>query len=124
MTSITSSRRIGTAWSERTVRLVRRAWVTTLVVLLAALGSLVGLWIAGLQGRPPSPTSAVSGHVSAVYPAEHYACFSTASGRRCGEVFSQLPLRVGERVRISQMTIAEAGEGGTVPAFVVVRPLG
>ena len=117
-----SARRVGSTWSGRTVRLVWRAWVVVLVALLASLASLVGLWIAGWQSAP-SPASSVSGRVSALYPVEHYACFSTANGRRCGEVFSQLPLRVGENVRISQVTIAEPG-GGTVTTLVVVKPLG
>lgn len=115
-------RPIAPAWSERSIRLVWRVWALALLVLLAALASLVGLWISGWQSLP-SPASSMAGRVSALYPAMHYACVSTASGRSCGEVFSQVSLRIGESVRFSQLTVATPG-GGTATALVVVRPLG
>lgn len=121
VTSITSSHRLGNSWSERTIRLVWRAWTLALLVLLAMLASLVGLWISGRQSLP-TPVPSVAGRVSALYPEMHYACFSTAQGRTCGEVFSQVPLRLGESVRLSAMTISTPG--GTATALVVVRPLG
>jgi hypothetical protein len=107
-------------WSVRTVRIARTLWLTGVAVLLALLFSLLGLWLAG-RSSTPSPSPTLSGKVSALYPDEHYGCFSTSTGKSCGAVFSQVPLRLGETVRIARITISQGGE--TLTAFVVVRPL-
>lgn len=125
MTSIASPRRVGATWSDRTVRIVRQARLAVILLLVAVLLSLVGFWIVGGGlSASPSPAPAVTGKVSAIYPVQHYACFATAQGRDCGQLFSQVPLHVGETVRISQVTIAGPDNGAPARAFVVVRPLG
>jgi hypothetical protein len=125
VTSLASPRRVGGTWSDRTVRIVRQARLAVILLLVAVLLSLAGFWIAGggLSSNA-SPAPAVTGKVSAIYPVQHYSCFATAEGRKCGQLFSQVPLHVGETVRISQITIAGPDNGAPAPAFVVVRPLG